>query len=172
MHPFMFRCTSLVYSSQFPTDLGGMTDPYGIGHTCAGIRVCQTELSAHSKSYNEEAKNTKRPFIHQANLSALEIVMWFRRSTGVVVYTLCNAYFQPSTEPAIEFGQLYLQNNLWLLGKCNGTGIHKTAAMASISISWYSTHDAVPSLADKILKTEREGHSSSASLSWRMSLRS
>lgn len=33
----------------------------------------------------------------------------------------------------------YLQNNLWLLGKCNGTGIHKTALMASISISWYST---------------------------------
>ncbi len=123
-------------------------------HVLESVYVKQS-VSTLKKTHWSPDKNTKRPFIHHVNLSAQEIVMWSCRSTGVVVYTLCNAYFQPSIKPSIEFGQLYLQNNLWLLGKCNGTGIHRTAAMASISISWYSTHDAAPSLADKILKTER-----------------
>lgn len=124
--------------------------PYMCWNLCMSNRAVST-----LKTHWSTDKKTKRPFIDQVNLSALEIVMWSCRSTGVVVHTLCNAYFQPRVEPSIEFGWLYLQNNLWLLGKCNGTGIHKTALMASISISWYSTHDAVPSLADKIPKTDR-----------------
>ncbi len=156
MHPFMFRCTSLVYSFTDSHCFGRHGRPiWNWPYMCWNLCMSNRAVSTLKKTHWSPDKNTKRPFIHHVNLSAQEIVMWSCRSTGVVVYTLCNAYFQPSIKPSIEFGQLYLQNNLWLLGKCNGTGIHRTAAMASISISWYSTHDAAPSLADKILKTER-----------------